>query len=135
MGDGKLKNKANTKDKRPSTLLLILVIILTLIAIATAIYLSNRSHNEIERLVTEQFNQQQLILVRSAAKSIENFMHDIEDDVFILSNVAIVQKIEPEILKKMETLHQKISNITSLRQLEKMASSVIFTPLRIGAKS
>ncbi len=116
-----MKNKTNTKNKRPSILLFFLVIILTVIAITTTIYLSNRSHNEIEWLVTEQFTQQQLILARLAAISIENFMHDIEDDVFMLSNLAMVQnmQIKSETLKEMEVLHKKIRYITTLRQLDK----------------
>ena len=114
-----MKNKINTKNKRPLMTIFILVIALILITIIITIYLSNRRHNEIVRLATEQFNQQQLILAHSAAISIGNFMHDIEDDLFILSNLAMVQKMESEILKKMESLHKEIGYITSLRQLNK----------------
>ena len=107
------------KDRRPSTLLLVFVIILTLIAIGTTIYLSNKNHNEIKRLATEQFNQQQLILARSAALSIEYFIADIEDDALVLSRLPVVQKMEPGILEKMEIVFGGIPPQTSSRRLDK----------------
>ena len=89
----KVEDNSYHKDRRPPTLLLVFVIILTLAAIITTIYLSDRNHREIVRLATEQFNQQQLILARSAAISIEHFIADIEDDVFALSKLPVVQKM------------------------------------------
>ena len=117
IGDGKLKNKINTKCMRPSTILLILVIILTLVAISVTIWLSNRSYNEIVRLATEQFSQQQLILARSAATAIEIFFEDVEHRIFTLSKSKSVHEIE--ILKEMETLYNKGVGIKSLRRLDK----------------
>ena len=107
------------KDRRPSILLLVFVIILTLAAIGTTIYLSHKNHNEIARLATEQFNQQQLILARSAAISIEYFIADIEDDLLALSKLPVVQKMEPGILEKMEILFGGIPPQTSSRRLDK----------------
>ncbi len=113
------KTHSYSKDRRPSTLLLVFVIILTLAAIITTIYLSNKNHNEIERLATEQFNQQQLILARSAARAIEYFMANIEDDVLNLSELPVVQKMEPEILEMAEILFRGIYPKTSSRRLDK----------------
>ncbi|PKP55527.1 hypothetical protein CVT91_15505 [Candidatus Atribacteria bacterium HGW-Atribacteria-1] len=107
------------KDRRPPTLLLVFVIILTLAAIITTIYLSNRNHREIVRLATEQFNQQQLILARSAAIAIEYFIADIEDDMLTLSKLPVVQKMEPGILEKMEIVFGGIPPQTSSRRLDK----------------
>ena len=107
------------KDRRPSTLLLVFVIILTLAAIITTIYLSDRNHREIERLATEQFNQQQLILARSAAISIEHFIADIEDDVLALSKLPVVQKMEYGILRPMGVLYNGIPPLTSSRRIDK----------------
>jgi len=107
------------KDRRPSTLLLIFVIILTLAAIITTIYLSDRNHREIVRLATEQFNQQQLILARSAAIAIEYFMANIEDDVLNLSELPTVQKMEPGILETAEILFRGIYPKSSSRRLDK----------------
>jgi signal transduction histidine kinase len=107
------------KDRRPSTLLLVFVIILTLIAIGMTIYLNNKNHKEIVRLVTEQFNKQQLILARSAAVSIEYFIADIEDDMLTLSKLSVVQKMEPGILEKMGILFGGIPPQTSSRRLDK----------------
>jgi len=107
------------KDRRSSTLLFVFIIILTLTAIVTTIYLSNKKHKEIVRLVTEQFNQQQLILARSAAISIENFIVEVEDDLLALSKLPVVQKMEPGILEKMKILFEGIPPQTSSRRLDK----------------
>ena len=115
-----MKNKINIKFKRPSTILLILVIILTLVAITITIWLSNRSYNEIVRLATEQFSQQQLILTRSAATAIEIFFKDVEHRIFTLSKSKSVQEMEEtEALKEMEALYKKVVSMKSLRQLDK----------------
>lgn len=108
-----------SKDRRPSTLLLVFVIILTLAAIITTIYLSDRNHREIVRLATEQFNQQQLILARSAAIGIEHFIADIEDDVLALSKLPVVQRMEYGTLENMEIVFGGIPPQTSSRRLDK----------------
>ena len=115
----KVEDHSYHKDRRPSTLLLIFVIILTLAAIITTIYLSDRNHREIVRLATEQFNQQQLILARSAAIGIEHFMADIEYDVLTLSELPTVQKMEPGILETAEILFRGIYPKSSSRRLDK----------------
>jgi signal transduction histidine kinase len=93
--------------------------IITLATIITTIYLSNKNHNEVKRLATEQFNQQQLILARSAAMAIEYFMVNIEDDVLNLSELPTVQKMEPGILETAEILFREIYPKTSSRRLDK----------------
>jgi hypothetical protein len=110
---------SHSKDRRPSTLLLVFVIVLTLAAIITVVYLNNKNYHEIERLATEQFNQQQLILARSAAISIKHFIADIEDDALALSKLPVVQKMEPGILEKMQILFEGIPPQTSSRRLDK----------------
>lgn len=113
------KTHSYSKDRRLSTLLLVFVIVLTLTAIVTTIYLSKRNHNEIVRLATEQFNQQQLILARSAAIAIEYFVANIEDDVLNLSELPTVQKMEPGILETAEILFRGIYPKSSSRRLDK----------------
>ena len=91
--------------KRPSLFLHILIIVtITLAAIAVTIFIEQKAHREITRSATEQFNQQQLILARSAAMGIETFTADVDDDILALSNFLVVQRMKPGILERMEVL-------------------------------
>jgi PAS domain S-box-containing protein len=118
-----MKNKGEIPSfkngKMPSALLYIIIIAITLAAIAVTIFLGKKNHRETIRLATEQFNRQQLILARSAAKGIEHFIADVDDDLLALSNFPVVQKMETGILDRMEVLYQGIPPQTSSRRLDK----------------
>ena len=105
--------------KRPSVLLYIIIIAITVAAIAVTIFLGKKNYRETIRLATEQFNRQQLILARSAAKGIETFIADVDDDLLVLSNFSVVQRMETGILDRMEVLNQGIPPQTSSRRLDK----------------
>ena len=107
------------KVRRPSAFLLVFVTVFLLAAVSTIIYLSNRNYREIVRSASEQFNQQQLILARSAALAIEYFITDVEDDVLTLSKFPVVQEMEPGILERMEILFRGIPPQTSSRRLDR----------------
>jgi len=83
------------------------------------IFLGKKNHHETIRLATEQFNQQQLILARSAARGIEAFIADVDDDLLSLSNFPVVQRMETGILDRMKVLYQGIPPQTSSRRLDK----------------
>jgi PAS domain S-box-containing protein len=97
----------------------VLIVTVTLAAIVAALFLSDRSQRETTRLATEQFNQQQLILARSAAVGIEHFIADVEDDLLALSNFPVVQRMKPGILERMEVLYTGFPPETSSRRLDK----------------
>lgn len=115
--NGKISSYKN--GKMPSVLLYIIIIAITLAAIAVTIFLGKKNHRETIRLATEQFSRQQLILARSAARGIETFIVDVDDDLFALSNFPVVQRMETGILDRMEVLHQGIPSQTSSRRLDK----------------
>ena len=98
-----MKNKGEIPSfkngKMPSVLLYIIILTITLAAIAVTIFIGRKNHRETMRSATEQFNRQQLILARSAAKGIETFIADVDDDLLALSNFPVVQR--------METAHMK----------------------------
>ena len=54
--------------KKPSTRLLVCVAAVTIAAAAVVIFVVERGRLAAERMAAEQFNMQQLILARSAAK-------------------------------------------------------------------
>jgi len=105
--------------KRPSALLYVIIVAITLAAIAVTIFLGKKNYRETIRLATEQFNQQQLILARSAARGIGTFIADVDDDLLALSNFPVVQRMEPGIIERMEFLYQGIPPQTSSRRLDK----------------
>ncbi|MBE9547435.1 MAG: cache domain-containing protein, partial [Proteobacteria bacterium] len=106
--------------KRPPILPHIFIItIITLTAIAVVIFLGQKNYRKVIWLATEQFNRQQLILARSAAKGIESFIADVDDDMRALSDFPVVQKMEPGILERMEVLYKGIPPKTSSRRLDK----------------
>jgi signal transduction histidine kinase len=116
-----LKKKIPTYKNRvkPTALLYVIIITITIAAICVTIFICNKHYRETVRLATDQFNQQQLILARSASAGIQYFMAEIEDEIYALSNFPDVQKMEPGILKKMEILFVGIPKETSSRRLDK----------------
>lgn len=98
-----MKNKGEIPSfkngKKPSALLYAIILTITLAAIAVTIFLGRKNYRETVRLATEQFKQQQLILAHSAARGIEHFIADVDDDLLSLSNFPVVQR--------METAHMK----------------------------
>jgi PAS domain S-box-containing protein len=114
-----MKVPSYKNGKKPSVLLYITIIAITLAAIAVTIFLGKKNHRETIRLATEQFNRQQLILARSAAKGIETFIADVDNDLLALSNFPVVQKMQTGILDRMEVLYQGIPPQTSSRRLDK----------------
>ena len=106
--------------KRPPVLQLIFIIVtITLTAIAVTIFLAKKNHSETVRLATEQFNQQQLMLARSAVAGIEHFIADVNDDMLTLSDFPVVQRMETGTLERMEVLYTGIPLQTSSRRLDK----------------
>jgi signal transduction histidine kinase/CheY-like chemotaxis protein len=116
-----MKKAIKNKGKRPLVWVLAVVMAITLIVVATALFLSRKTYVEMSKMAIEQFNQQQLILARSAAAGIEYFVADVEDDMLALSNFPVVQRMEPGILERMEVLYKGIPPQTSSRRLDKNA--------------
>jgi len=114
-----MKKAIKNKGKRPPVWVLAVVVAITLIVVAVAIFLSRKTYVETSKMAIEQFNQQQLILARSAAAGIEYFIADVEDDMLALSNFPVVQRMEPGILERMEVLYKGIPLQTSSRRLDK----------------
>ena len=114
------KDRSYKNGKHPSLFLHIVIIVtITLAAIAVAIFLGQKNYHKTIRLATDQFNQQQLILARSAAAGIETFIADINSDMFALSNLPVVQRMEPGILDQMKILYEAFPPQTSSRRLDK----------------
>jgi PAS domain S-box-containing protein len=114
-----MKKAIKNKGKRPPVWLQAVVVAITLAALAVVVFLGWNDYDDTRKMATKQFNQEQLILARSAAAGIEYFIADIEDDMLALSNFPVVQRMEPGILERMEVLYKGIPPQTSSRRLDK----------------
>ena len=108
-----------TNTKRSLVWLQVLIVAITLIAVAVVIFLDRQTYRETEKMATEQFNQQQLILARSAARGIETFVNSAVDDLLALSELPSVQRMEPDILEEMRSMFIGFPPETSSRRLDK----------------
>jgi len=106
-------------DKRFSKWLYVAVIVITVAAIAVTILIGKRNHSEIIRFATEQFTQQQLILSRSAATGIKDFINRVDDDLHALSDLPVVQGMQPATVEYMELFYKGTPIRTSSRMLDK----------------
>ncbi|MCK4295829.1 MAG: hypothetical protein KAW56_14495 [Candidatus Marinimicrobia bacterium] len=70
-------------------------------------------------MTVDQFNKQQLILARSAARGIETFIKSIESDLLILSEIMSVRMMGPDVLEKMRYLYLEFPTKSSSRRLDK----------------
>ncbi|MFH1635421.1 MAG: PAS domain S-box protein [Chloroflexota bacterium] len=104
--------------QRPSLWPQILIAALTLAAVAAAILFGRLTYRETRELATEQFNQQQLILARSAAAGIEGYLDEINEELPVLAAMSPVQAMAPESLVYMQLVYSDESGKTSIRLLD-----------------
>ena len=104
----------------PSIFLHIIIIaIVTVVAVGGVIYYNKKNRARSVYLVIKEMNQQQLILARSAARGIETFFANLDDDLLTLSHLPSVQNMDPMMLKTMEVLYLGFPPQTSYRRLDK----------------
>ncbi len=113
------KTPSPKREKGFSARRYVLVIGITVAIIAVTICIGIRNYREAVWLSTEQFNQQQLILARSAATGIDNYVAGVYDDLQTLSHFPIVQRMQPGILEYMELFYKGTPVQTSSRRLDK----------------
>ena len=95
-----------------------LVIAITLVAVALAIILGSQTYRKTEQMAAEQFDQQQLILARSAAAGIDRYLDEINEELPVLTAMAPVQAMAPESLAYMQLVYGDGSGKTSIRLLD-----------------
>ncbi len=106
------------KGKRPLFWLQTLIVAITLITVAVVIFFGSQTFRETKKMSTEQFNQQQLILARSAANSINAYFKELVAELSSLANIPEVQQMTPECLKYMQHSCYGFPPRTSIRRLD-----------------
>ncbi|MCD6333974.1 MAG: hypothetical protein J7M27_01405 [Candidatus Latescibacteria bacterium] len=104
--------------KRPPLWLQVLIIAITLTALAVAIFLGNQTHREARKMAAEQFNQQQLILARSAATGIEAYYKELRNALSGLTKLPSIQQMSPECLRCIQHVYWGFPPRTSIRLLD-----------------
>jgi PAS domain S-box-containing protein len=111
--------KKASNGRGPLPWLQILVTASTLAGVALAIYLGQQSHREMQEMATRQFNQQQLILARSAAAGIEAYFQEFTAELSSLTNLPEVQQMGPECLQHLQHAYWGFPPRTSIRLLDR----------------
>ena len=110
--------KKASDGKRPWLWQQGLIVAITLVAVAVVVLLGRQTYQETREMATEQFNQQQLILARSAAAGIEAYFAELVAELSSLTYLPTVQQMTPECLKLMQHAYLGFSPRTSIRLLD-----------------
>jgi len=96
-----------------------LIVGVTVGAVVVTLYLGRQTQLETERLAIEQFNQQQLILARSAAASIEVYFRELTGELGSVAQLPEVQQMIPECLISMQHVYAGFPARSSIRRFDK----------------
>ncbi len=107
------------KEKYFSSLSQSLITAITISLVAAAIFFGYQTYHKTKEMAIAQFDQQQLILARSAAKGIETLIIKVSDSLRTLSRSATVQEMQPGTLEEMKNLYMQFPVGTSTRRLDK----------------
>ncbi len=104
--------------QRPPLWPQILIAALTLAAVAAAILFGRQTYRETRELAVEQFNQQQLILARSAAAGIESYYQELSQALASLAKLPSIQQMAPECMQCMQHTYWGFPPRASIRLLD-----------------
>jgi len=113
------KKASYKKGERPTIRTQAIIIAIIAAAIIVAVFLSNQAYSDTKKRATDQFNQQQLALARSAATGIENYIINLEDNLLGLSELPGVHSMELGIQAELKAMCLSFPSETSLRRLDK----------------
>ena len=105
--------------KKPSARLLVFVVVATVVAAAVVIFVAGKSRLAAERMAAEQFNMQQLILARSAARGVEAYYKGIKEALLSLAKIPSIEQKRAECLQFMQHEYRGFPVRTSIRLLDK----------------
>ncbi len=107
-----------SKRKLPLARRQVFIIAITFIGVATVVSLSELHHNVTKKMAVQQFNQQQLILARSAASAIQANYEELSAALSSLAELPSIQQITSACLGYMQHTYWGLPSRTSLRLLD-----------------
>lgn len=84
-----------TKGRNQLRKILIIIASITFLLLGGALYLGHSTAHQMKGILRDQFNQQQLVLARSAAQRIETAMQNADSDLLLLNSLAAIQYCDP----------------------------------------
>jgi two-component system sensor histidine kinase HydH len=114
--------KADKKINR----IIIWIVSITLSLIALLAYLGYNSSKEIERVVSDQFNEQQLILARKVRDTINDHLRLLKTDLSRLNRIPAVIDMEAQCLEEMASSFEQVSllDVLEIRRLDSAGKTV-----------
>ena len=104
--------------KRPSIWLQSLIFTVTLSAVLITIFFAYRSYTQNRLTALNDFNDQQLILARSAAAGIETLFAEVKAALSAAVSLSAIQRISPDSLDYMRHMSNGFLPKTSVRRLD-----------------
>ena len=104
--------------KRPSWLIQITIISVTILAIGITAFLGAQSFRVTRQTALDQFNEQQLILARSAAAGIETYFSEVRASLVSATKVSCLQDMSPRCIEYMQSMYLGFIPRTSIRRLD-----------------
>jgi len=95
-----------------------LIICITVLAVTVTVFLGRRAYREGRLVALNQFNQQQLILARSTATSIETYFKEVITSLTSMAQVHSIQHMDPDCSKYLQYLYEGFLPRTSIRRLD-----------------
>ncbi len=112
-----LKNLSQS-GKGPPLWLQAFIVAITVIVVCIIIFLGRQNYRETKKIATEQFNQHQLILARSAATGIEAYFRDLCAALLSLAKLPTIQQMTPLALQCIQYTQRSLPSRTSIRLLD-----------------
>ena len=113
------KSDAGDGDvKHPAWWIQITIVSITVIAVAITTFLGIRTYDTTRQTVLEQFNQNQLILARSAAAGIETYFSEVMAALVSATKVTAIKEMTNDCLEYMQNMYLGFIPRTSIRRLD-----------------
>jgi PAS domain S-box-containing protein len=113
---------------RPERLRILIILgLVTLLLVAGASYLAISTARHMKDILRDQFNQQQLVLARHAARQVEANINDAVADLLLLNSLPAIQYCDPDgceglLLSTLPVLNA--SSIVAIRRVDKEGDQI-----------
>lgn len=105
-------------SRKPSWWLTGIIITATILAVAITVVLGKRAFYESRLTALDQFNQQQLILARSTANSIETYFTEVSTSLSSAVKLPSIQNMTPDGIEHLKNMYEGILPRTSIRYID-----------------
>ncbi|MBN2516502.1 MAG: PAS domain S-box protein [Deltaproteobacteria bacterium] len=105
-------------SRKPSWWLTGIIITATILAVAVTVFLGKRAFHESRLTALDQFNQQQLILARSTANSIETYFAEVSTSLSSAVKLPSIQNMTPDGIEHLKKMYEGFLPRTSIRYID-----------------